>query len=400
MADSRLRMRTAGLLYLSAGALVTAAVLLSSGHAPLAYLIPSLAVATGLVLLPLADRVYVPIWVNDLLSVGGSFLIGALVPSVNPMMADVPGVFVVYVAAYAYFFYGPRRAAFHASFAAVAYGAGLAGAGIDFGAARWLVIAGASIVAAVLVARLAEADRRASQLEREAAEHSRRLATTRELLLVAVSHELRTPLTMVAGTAAILNDRHEQLDPVRRRELLASQDANAQRLVRLVEDLDALHQLSQEALVAVREPQDLRACLLDAVPEDLDDVLELDVVAPATTVHIDPRFVRRIVENLLRNTVRHTPPGTAVQLRGRVRDDVVEVEVVDAGRGIPDAFKAAVFEPFVRLHTERVGTGVGLALVAAFAKAHGGGATVEDNPTGGCVFRVTLAQTPDAAPAG
>lgn len=392
MAESRMRMRTAGLLYLSAGALVLISLAMSSGHHLLGYVVPAVAVVTGAVLLPIGERRFVPMWVNELLSLGGSLLIGVLVVSVNPTLADVPGVFVVYVAAYAYFFYERGRALLHSGLCAGLYGVGLIVADVEFAFARWLVIAGASIVAAVLVTRLAETDRRAATIQRELAERTRRLASTRELLLVAVSHELRTPLTLVAGTASILNERLDELDPARLRDLVASQDTHAQRLVRLVEDLDALHQLSQEALVAGREVVDLRACCVESVPPELSEDTRLRIEAPATPVRIDPRFLRRIIDNLLRNAVRHTPEGSAVLLSARVAGDDVTIEVADAGSGIPDAHKAAVFEPFVRLHTERAGTGVGLALVAALARSHGGSATVVDRPGGGSIFRVTLSQ--------
>ena len=392
MAHSRMRMRTAGVLYLSAGALTLAAVLLSSGHHPLAYAIPVVAIVTGVVVLPIGERVYVPIWVNDVLSLGGSILVGVLAAVVEPALADVPGVFVVYVAAYAWFFYDRPRALFHTVLAAAAFGAGLSASGVAFAGPRWLVIAGASIIAAVLVVRLAEADRRASEAARAVAQRTRRLAATRELLLVAVSHELRTPLTMVAGMATLLHERFDELDDERRRALLASQDANAQRLVQLVEDLDALHRLSQDALGARREVLDLRACVHDAVPGDLATTRGLRVQVPEASVRIDPGFVRRIVGNLLRNALRHTPTGSPVELHVRIEGDDVVIEVTDRGEGIPDEFKHAVFEPFVRLHTERPGTGVGLALVAALARSHGGTAAVVDNPSGGSVFRVTLAQ--------
>ncbi|MBW3619818.1 MAG: hypothetical protein KY461_06195 [Actinobacteria bacterium] len=392
MADSRMRMRTAAILYLSAGVLVIASLLLSSGHQPLGYVVPSVAVVTGLLLLPVGERMFIPLWVNELLSLGGSLLIGVLVVFVNPMLADVPGVFVVYVAAYAYFFYERGRALLHAAICAAAYGIGLVVSGVDFWFARWLVIAGASIVASVLVTRLAETDRRAATIQRELAERTRRLASTRELLLVAVSHELRTPLTLVAGTASILNERLEDLPPARLRELVTSQDAHAQRLVRLVEDLDALHQLSQEALVAGREVVDLHTTCAESVPPEMVDDVRLRIDAPSVPVRLDPRFIRRIIDNLLRNAVRHTPAGSEVLLSARLDGDRIVLEVADAGAGIPDAHKSAVFEPFVRLHTERAGSGVGLALVAALARAHGGTATVVDRDGGGSIFRVTLAQ--------
>lgn len=392
MDDSRMRMRTAGILYLSAGVLVAAALLLSEGHRAGSYLVPIVAVATGLVVIPLGERVFVPTWINDLLSLGGSVLIGVLVFLVNPMLADVPGVFVVYVAAYAFFFYDRARAVVHAVIAAVAYAVGLVAAGVPYWSARWLVIAGASVVAAALVSRLAEADRRAAAIQRDLAERTRRLAGTRQLLLVAVSHELRTPLTLVAGMATVLRERYDELTPERTRELLASQEKHTQRLVRLVEDLDALHQLSHEALVAGREVVDLRSCCEEAVPPEMAGDVRLRVDAPAVPVRLDPRFVRRIIDNLLRNAERHTPPDGEIVLSARVEDGLVVVEVADAGEGIPDDHKAAVFEPFIRLHTERAGSGVGLALVAALARAHGGTATVVDRDGGGSVFRVTLSE--------
>lgn len=396
MAHSRVRMWTAAVLYTSAGVLVLASLFLSSGHRVAAYVVAVVTVATGVVLFVVGRRVFVPMWVNELLSLAGSVLIAVLVLLVNPTLADVPGVFVVYVAAYAYFFYAPPRALVHAVIAAGSYGLGLGVAGVDYAAARWLIIAGASIVAAVLVARLAETDRRAAVIQRELAERTRRLASTRELLLVAVSHELRTPLTLVAGTATLLDERFDELTDERRRQLLSSQHTHAQRLVRLVEDLDALHQLSQEALVAGPELVDLPTCAEEAVPPELADDVRLTLDVPQAQAWLDPRFFRRIVENLLRNAVRHTPAGSEVLLSTRVDGDVVVVEVADAGAGVPDLHKAAIFEPFVRLRTDRAGTGVGLALVAALARAHGGTATVVDRPGGGSIFRVTLVQLASA----
>lgn len=392
MAHSRMRTWTAAVLYVSAGVLVLFSLVLSAGHRPVAYVVPTLAVVTGLVLFPVGRAVFVPLWVNELLSVGGASLIALLVLLVNPTMADVPGVFVVYVAAYAWFFYPRPRAFLHATIGAGAYGIGLWIADVDYAAARWLVIAGASIVAAVLVARLAESDRRAAVMHRELAERTRRLASTRELLLVAVSHELRTPLTLVAGTAALLHERFDDLSDERRRQLLTSQDTHARRLVRLVEDLDALHQLAQDALVAGPELVDLRSCAEESVPPELAEDIRLSVDVPRVQAWLDPRFCRRILENLLRNAVRHTPPGSEVLLSGRVEGDLIVLEVADAGEGVPDLHKTAIFEPFVRLHTDRAGSGVGLALVAALARAHGGTATVLDRPGGGSVFRVTLRQ--------
>ena len=108
-----------------------------------------------------------------------------------------------------------------------------------------------------------------------------------------------------------------------------------------------------------------------------------------------------MVDNLLRNAVRHTPPGTAIELRlDRDGDDLL-ITVDDSGPGVPDEFKTAVFELFERgaqLGTYTPGSGIGLSLVSRLASIHGGRAWVEDNPAGGASFRVSLPDSIVAQP--
>jgi signal transduction histidine kinase len=110
--------------------------------------------------------------------------------------------------------------------------------------------------------------------------------------------------------------------------------------------------------------------------------------------------VERIVENLLANADRHTPPATPVWIRTSRHDQGVLITVEDAGAGIPLRLRAAVFEPF-RQGPEHLrhapGVGIGLTLVARFAELHGGRAWVEDRPGGGSSFRVLLPNPPIAA---
>ena len=109
---------------------------------------------------------------------------------------------------------------------------------------------------------------------------------------------------------------------------------------------------------------------------------------------VDPPKVERMVENLLVNAFKHTPPGTAVHLRVEAAGDDVLLAVDDRGPGVPAEQREAVFEIFSRGDgTTAPGTGVGLSLVARFAELHGGRAWVEDNPGGGASFRVSLPRT-------
>jgi signal transduction histidine kinase len=109
---------------------------------------------------------------------------------------------------------------------------------------------------------------------------------------------------------------------------------------------------------------------------------------------VDGPKVERIVENLLANAIKHTPPGTRIELSVRPEgNDAVLIRVDDNGPGIADADKEAIFELFGRApgNPDRgEGAGVGLALVAQFTALHDGVAWVEDGEGGGSSFRVRL----------
>jgi signal transduction histidine kinase len=112
---------------------------------------------------------------------------------------------------------------------------------------------------------------------------------------------------------------------------------------------------------------------------------------------VDPAKVERIVENLLANAARHTPPDTPVWVRVARQDQGVLIAVEDAGGGVPPQLRATLFEPFRQgpeVPTHAPGVGIGLTLVARFAELHGGRAWVEERPGGGSSFRVLLPDPP------
>jgi two-component system OmpR family sensor kinase len=111
------------------------------------------------------------------------------------------------------------------------------------------------------------------------------------------------------------------------------------------------------------------------------------------TANLDAAMIERLVDNLLANAIRHTPPGTTIVVRLERQTEDLLLIVEDDGPGIPDELKASVFEIFNRgakiMSNER-GTGIGLSLVARFAALHGGRAWVEDSPAGGASFQISL----------
>jgi signal transduction histidine kinase len=99
------------------------------------------------------------------------------------------------------------------------------------------------------------------------------------------------------------------------------------------------------------------------------------------------------VANLVDNAIKHTPPGGAITLKVEVSPAEVRLTVADSGPGIPEADRDRVLEPFVRLDASRStpGSGLGLALVSAITRLHGGRITLSDNAPG---LAVTLAFSP------
>jgi signal transduction histidine kinase len=132
--------------------------------------------------------------------------------------------------------------------------------------------------------------------------------------------------------------------------------------------------------------------------------LQLDVPS-GLRARADPDALSRVVENLLSNAAKFSPPGSRVTVRAQARSDEVVVAVEDEGIGIPDDELARVFERFYRVDrrsTGPEGTGIGLAIVKQFTEAQGGRVWVTSGKGKGSVFSFTLgrAAVDESEPAG
>jgi signal transduction histidine kinase len=111
-------------------------------------------------------------------------------------------------------------------------------------------------------------------------------------------------------------------------------------------------------------------------------------------VQADPALLRRVLDNLLDNAIRHTREGTAVELKGYDAAGGWNIEVADHGLGVPAEYHGELFSRFARPDTARShedgGAGLGLALSAAIARAHGGTLELVDSSTTGSTFRLQL----------
>jgi PAS domain S-box-containing protein len=214
----------------------------------------------------------------------------------------------------------------------------------------------------------------------------------RDDILATVSHELRTPLTSVLGFALTLKERFPQIGGDAHVFLSHIVD-HAWRLERLLTDLLDVERLRRDHVVPAFQPTELAPLVGGVADSYRAEGRAVEVLADDVVANVDRRQIERIVDNLLGNAVRHTPDGTAIEVRVERRGGDVLIVVDDDGPGVPDAFRAEIFELFNRgekmLSSER-GTGIGLALVARFAALHGGRAWVETASGGGASFRVLL----------
>ena len=214
------------------------------------------------------------------------------------------------------------------------------------------------------------------------------------------AHELRTPLAALRGGIEVA--LRAERTPEEYRRVLASSLEEAERLIRLAEDLLLLSRSTAGPEVA-RAPVDLEPLLLDVfdvgarLGQAAGVSVRIDTMAPST-VRGDVTALRRALLNLVENAVKYTPPGGKVELGLTTADGIAVLTVSDAGIGIAPADAERIFEPFVRLDAARArdtgGAGLGLAIARSIATAHGGTLSVESQPGAGSrfVLRLPLAQ--------
>ena len=206
-----------------------------------------------------------------------------------------------------------------------------------------------------------------------------------------VSHELRSPLQTLSAAASVLHRRREHLDE--RTAIAAGLVVEEiERFQSLVDDLLELARSDQPARRGPVDPHDLarRVAEGQGLPAGLVEPPDGD---DAPSWLVDRRRLEQILVNLLDNAVRHGGGPVAVRLTCVAGTGRVEVD--DEGPGVRPADREVIFDRFVRgrsagARADSGGAGLGLALVAQHAAAHGGTAAVLDRPGGGARFRVDL----------
>lgn len=214
----------------------------------------------------------------------------------------------------------------------------------------------------------------------------------RRNLVADVAHELRTPVTILRASCEEMVDGLAAPTP----ERLASLHDEVLRLGRVVEDLGGLAEAEAAGLRLERAPVDLgslAAGAVDALRSRFDVAgITLDAQLEPVTVNGDHARLHQIVTNLLTNALKFTPEGGTVIVRTSGAGSLARLEVSDTGPGIDDTDLPHVFDRFWRGPSAhgQTGSGIGLAVVAELARAHGGRAEASSQPGRGASFRVLL----------
>lgn len=211
------------------------------------------------------------------------------------------------------------------------------------------------------------------------------------------SHELRAPITVMRLELERGLSRARSAQEYR--EVLEWVQADVDHLARITDQLLFLSRADAGLLRAALRPVDVTDLLSEAAARwqrtaDAKGVsIELDLRAPGS-VTADAELLRRLVDDLLDNAVRHAPPGSAVRVQaGRSRTGL-DIEVVDQGPGVALELRPRLFSRFGRAAGARTGAGtgvgLGLALSATIARAHGGWLELVDRDSPGAAFRLHL----------
>lgn len=212
----------------------------------------------------------------------------------------------------------------------------------------------------------------------------------------AIAHELRTPVTILRGRLQGLADGVFEPSEAQFRKLLSQVEG----LSRLIDDLRTLglsesghlHLQIVETDLAeeVRKVVDVYEHAMAAAGQRV--VLDL----PPGRAHVDPVRLRQVLLALLENARKYAVPGV-VRVHAGVSRGVCVLRVEDEGPGVPAAVAQRVFEAFWRAESSRSrdsgGTGLGLAVVGAIARAHRGHAVCVPSPLGGTAIELTWPDT-------
>jgi len=225
------------------------------------------------------------------------------------------------------------------------------------------------------------------------------LATRENLeraLLNSISHDLRSPLASITGILTTLREQGTALSEQAQDELLATACGEAARLNRFVGNLLDMTRIEAGGVKLKWEPcdlQDLVGCALAHLETRLAGrPVNIGVPGDLPVVLLDMVLMNQVLVNLLENSIKFSPPGSAIDLAVRVERRHLLIEIGDRGQGLPEPELKKIFDKFymVPMPEGGGGTGLGLSICKGIIEAHGGTIKAENRDGGGLKIIVRL----------
>ncbi|HBG07149.1 MAG: hypothetical protein A2075_08160 [Geobacteraceae bacterium GWC2_58_44] len=209
-----------------------------------------------------------------------------------------------------------------------------------------------------------------------------------------VSHEFKTPLTSIRGTVELLDDHFKEMSAEERDRFLRIIATDTERLDRLVRRL--LDLARADTFTVGEERTDALETLAHLAQRYLEKGVSVVVACSDTSVHLKMgrEAFESVVSNMIENARQHGGDVVQVRITGRVAElpgegQAFDLDIQDDGRGISEGNRDKVFRPFFTTARETGGSGMGLSIVQALLRAHGGSITLEPSEHG-ALFRLRV----------
>lgn len=222
----------------------------------------------------------------------------------------------------------------------------------------------------------------------------------RQRFLANVAHDLKTPISVMLTQSQVLDTNKASVDDYRDYRL--SMIEELRRLRGVIEGILALSRASQGEALLRRSSFPINTLLAQcalrckAQADSARVKLKVRLLAPNENTYLsgDLDLLCTMLDNLVRNAIRFSPPREAVNIDAALEDGHARIVVRDHGPGIPPEYIARIFERFIQVPDEqgkvKGGTGLGLAIAKTVAEAHGGTIGVHNRRRGGAAFTVSL----------
>jgi two-component system sensor histidine kinase KdpD len=232
------------------------------------------------------------------------------------------------------------------------------------------------------------------------AEVARQSEELKSTMLDALAHEFKTPLTSIKAVTTDLLSRSPNALQAHQQELITIVDESADRLSRLVSDAIQLARIEGGTFrlnLGTHFPSSLvNAALRQMKSMTEEREIRVDVPEDLPPVRVDAELIQIVLTHLLDNSLKYSPPGSPIDIRGRVGDRKVIMALADKGKGIRQDEQKKIFEKFYRGKSERhiQGTGMGLPIVREILRAHGEDVASTSSPEHGTEFSFGLPIAP------